>query len=180
LRFVAAVHPALHPGRSARVEFEGRPIGWLGELHPRWQQKYELAGAAVVFELDVEPLREVGIPLAAAVARFPAIQRDIAVWVSEQTTVQQIQDAVQALAERDGRLSALRDFRLFDLYRAPSVDSSKVAGVGANVLLNKEKSLAFRIVLQDTEKTLSDAEADAAVDAIAEELSTRLGARLRQ
>jgi phenylalanyl-tRNA synthetase beta chain len=47
-------------------------------------------------------------------------------------------------------------------------------------LLNKEKSLAFRIQLQDTERTLSDADADAAVAAIVDELGARLGARLRQ
>jgi phenylalanyl-tRNA synthetase beta chain len=81
-------------------------------------------------------------------------------------------------------LAALVDFRLFDLYR-PSVGgaltgSGKVAEAGANALLNKEKSLAFRILLQDTERTLSDTVADAAVDCIVEELGTRFGARLRQ
>jgi phenylalanyl-tRNA synthetase beta chain len=52
--------------------------------------------------------------------------------------------------------------------------------VGANALLNKEKSLAIRIVLQDTEKPLSDTDADAAVTAVVEELARRFGARLRQ
>jgi phenylalanyl-tRNA synthetase beta chain len=69
---------------------------------------------------------------------------------------------------------------LFDLYRATAADSRKVAEADANALLIKEKSLAFRIVLQDTEKTLSDADADAAVSALVEGLSQAVGARLRQ
>src|SRR5690606_9487826 len=40
-RFVKATHPALHPGRTARIELDGRPIGWIGELHPQWQHQYE-------------------------------------------------------------------------------------------------------------------------------------------
>ena len=63
-----------------------------------------------------------------------------------------------SLSER--RLSALREFRVFDVYRVPP-NSSKVAEASANVLLNKEKSLAFRLVLQDTERPVTDADADA-------------------
>ena len=51
-RFVLAEHPAMHPGRCARVEVDGTPIGFVGELHPKWRQVYELPAAPLLFELD--------------------------------------------------------------------------------------------------------------------------------
>ncbi len=179
LRFEPASHPALHPGRSARVMLGGEAIGWLGELHPRWQQKYELPGAPVLFEVDIEPLLPLRLPVAAAVPRFPEVQRDVALWFDETVPLQNIYDVVGELAEADARLRCLRQFRLFDLYRPPVRGSSKVAEVGANAMLNKEKSLAFRLILQDTERTLAEAQAEAAVTAIVEGLTTRLNARPR-
>lgn len=179
-RFVAAEHPALHPGRSARVELDGRAIGFIGELHPRWQRKYELPAAPVVFELDVDALLPAPLPRLQEVPKFPAVLRDVALWVDASVTLQRVLDEVAGIARTDERLRVLRDFRLFDVYRPSGEDSSKFAGASANALLNKEKSLAFRIVLQDTGRTLADAEADAAVAAIVEGLGARIGARLRR
>jgi phenylalanyl-tRNA synthetase beta chain len=184
LRFVAAAHPALHPGRSARIEIDGCAVGWVGELHPRLQQRHELPKPAVLFELDVAPLLEHPLPRVGDVPRFPAVQRDLALWFAEDVPLQQILDVVESKRTTDPRLATLVDFRLFDLYRpsggSAQAPSGKVAEAGANVLLNKEKSLAFRILLQDTERTLSDSVADAAVACVVEELGSRLGARLRQ
>jgi phenylalanyl-tRNA synthetase beta chain len=99
--------------------------------------------------------------------------------VADALPVAAIEDAVAAMSRADGRLSAVREFRLFDVYR-PKADSSKVAEASANALLNKEKSLAFRIVLQDTERALNDDDADAALAAIVEGLEKQCGARLRR
>jgi len=173
------VHPALHPGRSARVVLAGEPIGWIGELHPRWQQKYELPRAPVLFELELAPLLPVALPQAAAVPKFPEVQRDVALWFDESVPLQDVYDVVAELAQADPRLRCLRQFRLFDLYRPSVRASSKVGEVAANTMLNKEKSLAFRLHLQDTERTLAEAQAEAAVAAIVEGLGTRLSARLR-
>jgi phenylalanyl-tRNA synthetase beta chain len=179
LRFEPAGHRALHPGRSAKVVLAGEPIGWIGELHPRWQQSYELPRPPVVFEVDVQPLLRRPLPVAEPVSRFPEVQRDLALWFDEKVALQSVYDVVGEAALADARLRSLRQFRLFDLYRPSVRGSSKVAEVGANAMLNKDKSLAFRLVLQDTERTLAEAEAEAAVAAVIEALSTRLGARLR-
>jgi phenylalanyl-tRNA synthetase beta chain len=178
-RFEPATHPALHPGRSARVMLAGDAVGWIGELHPRWQQKYELARAPVLLEIDVVPLLPLKLPVAAAVPRFPEVQRDVALWFDECVPLQSIYDVVGELTQADARLRFLRQFRLFDLYRPSVRGSTKVAEVGANAMLIKEKSLAFRLVLQDTEHTLTEAEAEGAVAAIVDGLSTRLKARQR-
>ena len=64
LRFVAAEHPALHPGRSARVELDGMDIGVIGELHPKWRQGYELPSAPIVFELELQAVLAQQLPRA--------------------------------------------------------------------------------------------------------------------
>src|SRR5690606_13090222 len=81
LRYVAAAHPALHPGRSARIELDGQPIGWLGELHPRWLQQAELSQAPVVFEVDVDAVSSGSMPVLDDLSRQPVAIRDLAVWV---------------------------------------------------------------------------------------------------
>ena len=179
VRFVRAEHPALHPGRSAFVEFDGTVVGFVGELHPKLQHKFELAKAAMVFELDLAPVLERPLPRFSPVSRFQPVTRDISITVADDLPVGTIEEMVRSLSSADGRLSALREFRLFDVYR-PRTDSSKVAEASANALLNKEKSLAFRVVLQDTDRVLNDADADAAVGAIVEGLEKQCGARLRR
>ncbi|HSQ09829.1 MAG TPA: phenylalanine--tRNA ligase subunit beta, partial [Burkholderiaceae bacterium] len=179
IRVEPAVHPALHPGRSARIRYDGREVGFLGELHPRLQQAYELPKSAVVFQLELEPLLARELPVVRDIPKFQPLQRDIAVVVSEGVGYASIEGAIDNLSRADGRLSALTEVRLFDVYR-PRSTSESAAVVGANALLNKEKSLAIRIVLQDTERPLSDTDADAAVTAVVEELARRFGARLRQ
>ena len=177
-RFEPAEHPALHPGRSARVVIDGRSVGWIGELHPRLQQRYELPKAAVCFELELEPLVAVGLPRYREVPKFQALLRDVSVTVAESVPVQALLDAVHAAAASDGRLTCLREFRLFDLYR-PRDDAAAGLKEGAKLLSEKEKSLAFTVRLQDPSRALADADADAAMAAIVAALETQ-GARLRQ
>ena len=177
-RFVAGQHPALHPGRSAFVEVDGRPIGIIGQLHPHLQQQCELPKPPIVFELDLEPLLMRVLPRHCELARFQPVQRDISVTVADSVSVQSMLDAVLTRSVSEHRLSALREFRLFDVYRLPP-NSSKVAEATANVLLNNEKSLAFRLVLQDTERPVTDADADATVKAVVEVLEQQFAARLR-
>ena len=178
-RFVAEPHPALHPGRSAMIEIDGRRVGTIGQLHPRLQQRYELPKAPIVFELDLAPLLVRPLPRHSELSRFQPVLRDISVTVADAVPAQAMVDAVVTLSRSDRRLSPLRAFHVFDVYRAPR-NSSKVTEASANVLLNNEKNLAFRVVLQDTERPVSDADADAAVEVIVEVLKQRFDARLRQ
>ncbi len=154
-------HPALHPGKAAVIAVDGREIGWIGELHPRWRQKYELPFAAVVFELDLDALRDVGVPHYRDVSRFPPVTRDLAVVVAESVSSQALLDLMTAL-----RLDAVQHIRLFDVYRGKGVEEGR-------------KSLAFRVVMQDTGRTLTDSEVDAAMAKLTEALTSRHGARLR-
>jgi phenylalanyl-tRNA synthetase beta chain len=160
-RFEPAPHPAFHPGRSARVEVGGAAVGWIGELHPKWQQKYELPQAPVLFELDAEPLQTLPLPRPEAPSNQPVVLRDISMLFALETPVQAIFDALETEKAR-----IVRRITLLSLFRG--------AGVPEN-----RKSLAFRVVMQDTERTLTDAEADAARDALVALLGRKFAATLR-
>ena len=161
LTFEARHHPALHPGRAARVLLDGVEIGWLGELHPRWQQKYELPQAVVLFEVDAESLSRASFPHPSAPSRFPAVVRDIALLVESRVPAQHLLDAI--LGEKS---DIVREVRVFDLYVGPSLPEGK-------------KSIAFRVVMQHTERNLTDSEADAVRDTVVALLGRRFGASLR-
>jgi phenylalanyl-tRNA synthetase beta chain len=160
-RFEAAPHPGFHPGRSARIRVEGREVGWIGELHPQWQQKYEMAQGLVCFEVDAAVLQDVRLPQPSVPSRFPLVTRDIALLVNTNIGVQALLDAIV-----DDKPSIVREVRLFDLYQGPNLPPGR-------------KSLAFRVVMQDTERTLTDAEADSARQALVELWGRRFAATPR-
>ncbi|HEY7239264.1 MAG TPA: phenylalanine--tRNA ligase subunit beta, partial [Burkholderiales bacterium] len=156
----ASSHPALHPGRSARLTLGDRAAGWIGELHPKWLSKYELPQPPVVFELEVDSLAETPLAHPEIPSRLPIVVRDIAMEFDAETSVQGVLDAIHA-----EKPPIVRSVRLFSLYRGPGLSPGT-------------KSLAFRVVMQDTARTLTDAEADAARDALVALLGRRFSARL--
>jgi len=160
-RFESAPHPALHPGRSARVLLDGAAIGWAGELHPHWQQKYELPLAPVLFELDLDALSRTELPRYREVSKFPPVIRDRAMEFDERLPAAEILEEMER-----NRPSVVQEVRLFDVYHGKGVERGK-------------KSLAFRVVMQDTARTLTDADADAAMAELTERLSAKFGAKLR-
>ncbi len=166
--FVAAEHPALHPGRSAQVLLDGVAIGHVGELHPRWRQAWDLPSAPVVFELALDAVLARVVPIAQGVAKQQPVERDLALIVAEAVTHQQLMQAIHA-APTEG---LLQHAVLFDIYR-PKADA-----VGS-ALAPGEKSLAVRLTLGSAEATLTDAQIDAALQAIIAHLAQQLGARLR-
>ncbi|TAJ76788.1 MAG: phenylalanine--tRNA ligase subunit beta [Gallionellaceae bacterium] len=142
LSFEAAVHPASHPGRSARILLEGKAIGWIGELHPQWQQQYDLPQAVVWFEVELAALMAVRVPVASEVSKLPPVRRDLAVVVDEGVAAHSLLTALQA-----DKAPFVVELGLFDVYRSKGMEEGK-------------KSLAFRVLLQDTQKTLTENEID--------------------
>ncbi|PXW98100.1 phenylalanyl-tRNA synthetase beta subunit [Sphaerotilus hippei] len=165
-RFVAAEHPAMHPGRCARVELDGVAIGHIGELHPRWRQAYELPSAPVLFELDVAALTSRPVPVHFPVPRQQAVTRDLALIVSESTTHDAILEALMS-AQTGG---IVRSARLFDVYRP----TTPVAGMAEG-----ERSLAIRVELLDEAEALTDARSDEIVQILIAAAQSATGARLR-
>jgi phenylalanyl-tRNA synthetase beta chain len=169
--FEPAAHPAMHPGRCAKVLVNGNAIGYVGELHPRWRQAYDLALAPVMFELDLAAVLERPVPAFKPVPKFQAVERDIAVIVAEGVTHGALMQAVHA-ASTGGMV---RDAILFDVYR-PKPQPSGTASTG---MAQGEKSLAVRLTLNSDNATLNDDQIDAAVQSVVSELVSRIGARLR-
>jgi phenylalanyl-tRNA synthetase beta chain len=169
-RFVKAEHPALHPGRSARIEIDGRAVGWIGDLHPRWLQKYDLPLAPVLFEIEADALIQRALPVPSEVSKFPPVRRDIAVVVDQDVNVQSVLDTLES-ARSEPVCKHVARVVLFDEFRPKSSTSG---GLGAH-----EKSLAFRVTLQDTGGTLQDETVETAIKMLVEYLARVHGARLR-
>lgn len=159
--FERASHPALHPGRSASVKVDGKVVGFIGEVHPVWVQRYELGTAPVVFELDLDVLLQSVTPAYAELSRFPAVTRDLALVVDQQVASGALLAGLQAVAP-----AIVQRIELFDQYQGKGVEPNR-------------KSLAFRVVMQETQRTLEDTEVDAAMNALTRHAEEALGAKLR-
>jgi phenylalanyl-tRNA synthetase beta chain len=164
--FVAAEHPAMHPGRCAKMVLNGVDIGVVGELHPLWRQGYELPQAPIMFELDLAAVMQRDVPAAQAVAKFQDVERDIAVIVRESVGHAALMAAIHAAPTQ----GLLRDALLFDVYRP------KESGAGIE---QGEKSLAVRLRLASQDATLTEEQIEAAVAAVVQQLQADVGARLR-
>lgn len=154
----------LHPGKAAELVAAGRPIGYLGELHPKTAEAFDLAGRQIlVAEFDLEAL-QAATPARhgyTPIPRFPAALRDVAVIVPEATPAERVEGEIRA-----GGGDLLSGLRLFDLYRGDSI------GPGV-------KSLAYALTYQADDRTLTDKEVDRAHKKIQDRLKHVLKARIR-
>jgi phenylalanyl-tRNA synthetase beta chain len=163
-------HPALHPGRSAQISIKKRGkdinLGVIGELHPRWQQAYDIPGSVVLFEIDWAAIQDIGLPVINTISKFPAVTRDLAVVVDESVTVTQLQDAMKA-----SKQLLIKKIELFDEFKPTT---GRMGGMAEN-----EKSLAFRITLSDESGTLQDAQIEPVISALLDAMSVKCKARIR-
>jgi len=173
--FEPGAHPAMHPGRCARVLLKGRAIGFVGELHPKWRQGYELLHAPVMFELELDAVLQRGVPEFKPVAKLQPVERDIAVIVAESVTHAALMQAVWSAPTQ----GLLRDATLFDVYRPKPVKGGEATAPAAGGMAAGEKSLALRLTLNSEEATLTEEQIEAAVQAVVACLVNALGARQR-
>jgi phenylalanyl-tRNA synthetase beta chain len=141
-RLQSSVHPGLHPGRSATVFAAGRPIGVVGEVHPTGRESYGVAERVAYLQVDLGRLLDLphGSTGYKKVSKFPSSDLDLAFVVPDKTAA----DGVAA-SLRKGAGDLLAGLELFDTYRGPGVPEGS-------------RSLAFRVRLQATDRTLTDAE----------------------
>ena len=166
--FEPAEHPAMHPGRCARVLLGGKAIGFVGELHPKWRQARDLAHAPILFELELDAVLAREVPVFQSVSKQQAVERDIAVVVAENVTHAAVMNTIQASAPA----GMLRSAVLFDVFR-PKAGS-------AGGLAEGEKSLAIRLLLgAEGTAALTDADIESAIQGILGSLAEKTGARLR-
>ena len=152
---------ALHPGQTALITLNGEAVGWLGHLHPVWQQKYDLTEPTFIFEFRLDALQNRSLNDIELPSKLIPVRRDIAVIVDQELLVQDMVSAVN-----EAKISRLIEFAPFDLYQGQGIDKNK-------------KSIAFLILMQDTYKTLEDSDVTKIVDQVLEILQSKFSATLR-
>jgi phenylalanyl-tRNA synthetase beta chain len=156
-----ASHAALHPGRSAEVLVDNEVAGWIGELHPKLARTFDLPRPPVVFELALDVVDRRSVPVAGPISRLPVVRRDLAVVVDDALPAQDVLAVLEA-----GKPAHVRAVRLFDVYRAAGLPDGR-------------KSLAILVLMQDTARTLTDADIESTLRDMLSLLAQRCGATLR-
>ena len=164
--YAPGAHPTFLPGRTAQLLVAGQPAGWLGDLHPRVREQFDLPAQPVLAaELDLEVLLDQAargeLYPVAPVPEFPPVREDLALIVPDETPAAQVQAAI---VRAGGALMA--EVTLIDVYRGEQVGAGR-------------KSLAFSLTYQAPDRTLTDAEVAKARGRIVKRLQDELGAVLR-
>jgi phenylalanyl-tRNA synthetase beta chain len=152
---------ALHPGKSACILKNEKPVGWLGQLHPKWKQKFSIQEDVFLFEIDLEPLRKKVINEFDIPSKLLPIRKDISVVVDKKIAVG---DMVQAV--KKAKINHLREIMAFDVYEGENIEKDK-------------KSIAFLILMQDTYKTLEEEQVNNIVKNALKVLQQQFDANLR-
>jgi phenylalanyl-tRNA synthetase beta chain len=153
--FHASERPWLHPGQQAEVREDGVPLGFVGRLHPRVERALDLDVPTFVAELDLDAILAAPASRARASSpsSFPRVERDVALVAPADRPAAELLERIRA-----ARLPALGEVRIFDVYRGAQVPEGM-------------RSLAFRLVFQSADRTLTEAEVDGALEALLSELA---------
>ncbi|MCW6053087.1 phenylalanine--tRNA ligase subunit beta [Lyngbya sp. CCAP 1446/10] len=160
-------NPRLHPGRTAALSLNGKPLGVFGQLHPQLQQEKGLPEQVYVFQLDLAVLLdELGrsqnsTRKFAGYSSFPASDRDIAFFAPMEVPVVEMQSAMKKAAG-----SLLSSVELFDEYRGDNVPAG-------------QRSLAFRLIYRSGDRTLSETDVEPAQQKVRDILVEKFGVSLR-
>lgn len=161
-RFVAASHPTLHPGKSARILIGDKEAGWIGVLHPKLQDELDLTEETMLFELSLSTLVNDKPICYQKISKYPQIRRDLSLLVDVSVQASQIEHAVRQVVDS----SWLKAFDVFDVYVGESIPTGK-------------KSVAIALTLQDDRRTLVDSEINAVISAILKKLEDEFTIILR-
>jgi phenylalanyl-tRNA synthetase beta chain len=163
VEWVAAEHPALHPGKTAKILIAGQPAGWLGSLHPRLADALNIQDQVTLFELDINFLMKKQKVTWKSVTKYPHIRRDLSFLVDTQVQV----GALEAAIRRVANANWFKSFDIFDVYTGKGIPEGK-------------KSLAVALILQNPERTLVDAEINSEINAIIKVLVEEFSITLRE
>jgi phenylalanyl-tRNA synthetase beta chain len=159
--FGPAERAALHPGQTAAITLDGKPVGHVGGLHPAVLARLGLNGPLFAAEIDLSPLLQGRLPRFAELSRFPEVRRDLAVVVDKAVPAAELMANVS-----DAAGAYLTDLRLFDVYEGKGIDP-------------KRKSIALGLTFRDQKRTLSDEDVNLAVDQVIDSLKKNYNAELR-
>ena len=162
VKFVKDTHSSLHPGKSARVVLGDADIGWIGVLHPRFMDVFDLNNEVMLFELSLTPLLNDKVVSYLPISKYPQTRRDLSLIVNENTCAMDIDSAIREVVDS----SILKAVDVFDVYAGESIPNGK-------------KSLAIALTLQNDNRTLVDTEINSMMDLILQTLNSRFSIVLR-
>lgn len=168
VRYTQVTHPAMHPGRSAKIELNGLEIGFIGELHPKLSKKFEFPYSPILFEINLDKIREATLASYEEVSKYPVVTRDFAVLAQKHITASDILDLVNDLRLSSNECACIRECKIFDVYKLPDNQSADF-----------NKSLAFRVTLQDIAGTMDEKQVSIAINTLISGLEGKLGVKLR-
>lgn len=153
----------LHPGRQAKVTYEGKEIGYLGEVHPEVCDAYSIGTRAYIAVIDIPSVLEFATfdRKYKGIAKFPAVSRDLSMVVPKAVSAGQIEDMIR---QRGGKI--MESCELFDIYEGDQVKEGC-------------KSIAYSITFRADDRTLTDDDITGAMKKILNGLES-LGIELRQ
>jgi phenylalanyl-tRNA synthetase beta chain len=159
--FMAGEHPALHPGQTARIERDGRLVGFIGAMHPELAKTLGIDQSVFLFELVLAEIASGRMPKFSELSRFPEVRRDLALLADREVAASVLLDAIRGAAGEN-----LTDLKLFDVYHGKGIDPHR-------------KSLAVGLTWQHPSRTLNDDEVNANIQNILSLLEQKFNATLR-
>jgi phenylalanyl-tRNA synthetase beta chain len=162
--FAPGTHPSLRAGRTARVVVKGAAIGLMGEVRSEVREAYDLPDPVFVAEFDLSLLQQqaAGEPVFRAIGRFPAVTRDIAFLAPREAPADRAEQVIRESAGEE-----LESLTLFDAFEGRPLPEG-------------QRNLAFSLAFRRADRTLTDAEVEAAMEGIRAALRTQLCAQIRE
>ena len=154
--------PFLHPGRQANMVYDGKVVGYLGEVHPQVADNYSIGEKAYIAVIDIKDVLEFAgfNHKYTGIAKYPAVTRDLSLVVPHAVLAGQIEEVFE---ERGGKI--LESYQLFDIYEGSQIEKGF-------------KSMAYSLVFRAHDKTLGENEITAVMKKIMNGLNS-LGIELR-
>ena len=160
--FEQAKLPDMHPGRGATIKIDDKVVGFIGQVHPQLQKMMDLK-ETYVFDMNMEEVYAAysSVPSYHDIPKYPSIARDIAFILDEEV----VAGDVKAMIEKSGS-PLVKDVQIFDVYQGDNLPEGK-------------KSVAYSLLYQDPEKTLTDEEIEASYQEIIETINKQFNAYVR-
>ena len=157
-------HPAFHPLRNGKIIISGEEVGIFGEIHPEIINNYRLPGKVNLFEIDFENLFH-NVPSDikyCILPKYPSVQRDLALIVKEEILSADIINTIKLIDKK-----LIKKVTLFDIFKGKQIGDGY-------------KSLAYSVVFQAEDRTLTDQEVENIYKKIREQLITKYSAKIRE
>ncbi len=161
IEWKSETNPALHPGRSCSLYCDEKILGWLGEIHPKILNHFDIRQPVIVCEVDLVAIQQSTLMHYETFSRFPSVRRDLAIVLNDQIQAETVRNLIIQKAGEQ-----LKNVQIFDIYQGKGIEIGK-------------KSIALGLTFQDRSRTLRDEEINTIIHGVVAVLERELDATLR-